>query len=55
MDKGIGTLESVLITYCGGGLVIGIIMLLLKGGNLSAWNSVPSFNLWAGVVGISIW
>ncbi|MBI3360873.1 MAG: DMT family transporter [Chloroflexi bacterium] len=36
MDKGIGTVESVFITYGSGGLVIGLVMLVLRGGNLSA-------------------
>ena len=54
LDKGIGTLESVLITYGGGGLLIGLVMLLLKGGNISAWNTVPSFALLSGVLGLII-
>ena len=35
LDKRVGTLESVFITYFGGGLLIGVIMLLQRGGNLS--------------------
>ena len=54
MDKGIGTLESVFITYGVGSVLIGLVMLAVKGGNLSAWSSIPSYNLLAGVVGLVI-
>jgi len=36
LDKGLGTIESIFITYGGGGLLIGLIMLVMRGGNLSA-------------------
>lgn len=52
MDKNIGTLESVFITYGSGGLLIGTAMLVNKGGNLSAWRSVPWYVLSAGVLGL---
>ena len=35
MDKQLGTLESIFITYCGGGLLIGLAMLVTRGGNLA--------------------
>ena len=54
MDKGIGTLESVLITYGSGGLLIVIAMLINRGGNLSAWRNVPWYALTAGVLGLII-
>ena len=54
MDKTIGTTESVFITYAGGGLIAGIFMLALRGGNLKAWHSVPWYALIAGVVGLVI-
>ena len=54
LDKGIGTLESVLITYGSGGLIISIVMLLADGGRLSAWRSVPSYTLSAGILGLLI-
>ncbi len=47
LDKGIGTLESVFITYGTGGLLIGLAMLAMRGGNLSVWPSVPLFALFA--------
>ena len=39
MDKQIGTLEGVFITYGGGGLLVGLAMLLSRGGNLAAWQA----------------
>ena len=54
MDKGIGTLESMFITYGIGGLIIGFAMLVNRGGNLSAWRSVPWYSFSAGVLGLII-
>jgi transporter family-2 protein len=54
MDKGIGTLESMFITYGSGGLVIVFAMLVQRGGNLSAWRSVPWYALTAGLLGLII-
>ncbi len=54
LDKGIGTVESVFITYGGGGLLIGLIMLAMRGGNLSVWSSVPLYAMFAGIVGLLI-
>jgi transporter family-2 protein len=54
MDKSIGTLESVFITYGSGGLIVGIAMLISRGGNLSAWGSVPLYALTSGVLGLII-
>ena len=54
MDKQIGTLASVFITYGGGGLLIGLIMLLNRGGNLAAWQGVPWYALFSGALGLVI-
>ena len=54
MDRSIGTLESMFITYGTGGLVIGITMLINRGGNLAAWNTVPWFALTSGLLGLVI-
>ena len=54
MDRSIGTIESMFITYGSGGLVIGIAMLVNRGGNLSAWGGVPWYALTAGVLGLII-
>lgn len=54
MDKNIGTLEGVFINYGTGVLIIGAIILANRGGNLSAWKSVPWYALTAGVLGLII-
>ncbi len=54
MDQNIGTVESVFITYGSGGLIIGLVMLFLGGGNLGAWQSVPWYALSAGVLGLVV-
>lgn len=54
MDTSIGTRESVFITYAGGGLVITIFMLFLRGGNLRAVTAVPWYALTAGLLGLVI-
>ncbi|UCD80945.1 MAG: DMT family transporter [Desulfobacterales bacterium] len=54
MDKAIGTKESVFITYAGGGLLAGVLMLAARGGNLKAWHSVPWYTLGAGAIGLVI-
>ena len=54
MDQNIGTVESVFITYGSGGLIIGLVMLFLRGGNLGAWQSVPWYALSAGVLGLVV-
>ncbi|MGD2124182.1 MAG: DMT family transporter [Gemmatimonadota bacterium] len=58
MDNNLGTVESMFITYGGGGLVIGLVMLVLKGGNLGAWQTVsqtvPWYTLSAGVLGLVV-
>jgi transporter family-2 protein len=54
MDSKLGTVESMFITYGGGGLLIGLAMLLLKGGNLGDWQTVPWYVLTAGVMGLVV-
>ncbi len=54
LDRGMGTLESVFITYGGGGLLIGLLMLFLRGGNLSIWHTLPWYAFLSGVAGLVI-
>ncbi|MCB8925882.1 MAG: DMT family transporter [Ardenticatenaceae bacterium] len=54
MDQQIGTLESVFITYGSGGLLVGLTMLVLRGGNLAAWRGVPPYVLITGMLGLII-
>jgi transporter family-2 protein len=56
MDKGMGTKESVFLTYVLGGLIM-LIYLLLTPGNFSfkaLGNSIPLYTLWSGVLGLVI-
>ncbi len=54
MDQGIGSLESVFITYGSGAVLISMIMLTVRGGNLSAWQNVPWYALTTGALGLVI-
>jgi transporter family-2 protein len=54
MDQQIGTIESMFITYGGGGLLVGLTMLLLRGGNLAEWRGVPPYVLITGILGLII-
>jgi transporter family-2 protein len=54
LDKTIGTLEGVFITYVSGGLLIAIPMLFMRGGNLGAWQSVPWYAYSSGALGLII-
>ena len=54
MDQQLGTIESVFITYGSGGLLVGLMMLLLRGGNLAEWRSVPPYILATGILGLII-
>ena len=54
LDKAIGTLEGVFITYAGGGLLISLVLILMRGGNLGAWHSVPWYAYSSGALGLVI-
>jgi transporter family-2 protein len=54
LDKKIGTLESVFVTYAGGGLIIGLVMLFQRGGNLGALSSIPWYGYAPGILGLVI-
>jgi transporter family-2 protein len=54
MDQGIGTRESVFITYASGGLLACLAILATRGGNLRAWQQVPWYALGAGILGLVI-
>ena len=54
MDQQIGTIESVFITYGSGGLLVGLTMLALRGGNLTEWRGVPPYVLVTGILGLLI-
>ena len=54
MDRQMGTLESVFITYGSGGVLIGLIMLAMRGGNLQALSTVPLYAMTSGLTGLMI-
>ncbi len=54
LDRSFGTLASTFVTYGGGGLIIGVIMLLSGSDRLAGWRSVPPWSLAAGAVGLII-
>ncbi|MGD8342402.1 MAG: DMT family transporter [Desulfobacterales bacterium] len=54
LDRSLGTLTSVFITYAGGGLVITLMLAALRGGNLRNWQSVPWYAYAAGLLGLII-
>lgn len=54
IDRNVGTVESMFITYGGGGLIIGLIILFFRGGNLANWDAVPGYALSAGVLGLVV-
>jgi transporter family-2 protein len=54
MDQGLGTRESVFLTYASGGLLACLVMLAARGGNLRAWQGVPWYALTAGLLGLLI-
>jgi transporter family-2 protein len=54
LDKRLGTLESVFITYFGGGVLIGLVMLSQRGGNLSAAGAAPWYAYTSGLLGLVI-
>lgn len=54
LDKRMGTLESVFITYFSGGVLIGLIMLFQRGGNLGAGGAAPWYAYTSGVLGLVI-
>lgn len=54
LDKRLGTLESVFITYFGGGVLIGLVMLSQRGGNLAAVGAAPWYAYTSGVLGLVI-
>ncbi len=54
LDKRIGTLESVFITYVSGALLIGVIMLIQRGGHLGSGAAAPWYAYTSGILGLVI-
>lgn len=54
MSQRIGTMESVFIVHIGGAILAGAALLVVRGGNLGAWRSVPWYALAAGSLGLVV-
>lgn len=54
ISQRLGTFESVFIVHIGGALIALVPLLLLGGGKLSQWRSVPWYALVAGIFGLIV-
>ena len=54
LEQNLGVLEGVLITYGSGALLMALVMIFLRGGNLARWQSVPYYVYLSGVAGLVI-
>ena len=54
LQRQMGTLESIFITYFSGGIVIAIVMLLARGGSLGAAAGLPWYVYCTGILGLVI-
>ena len=54
MEERAGTLASIFITYGGGGLAVGLLMLAMQGSRLSDLKDVPWWAMTAGLMGLVI-
>ena len=54
MQRQAGALESTFITYFSGGMVVALVMLAARGGNLSAARGLPWYVWTAGIFGLII-
>ncbi len=50
----LGMLESIFIIHIGGALLVSIPLVLLRGGNLENWRSLPWYALGAGTLGLIV-
>ena len=54
LDRTLGTKESVFITYGSGGLLVTLLMLASRGGNLRAVSGLPWYAFTTGILGLLI-
>ncbi|MGD1969767.1 MAG: DMT family transporter [Desulfobacterales bacterium] len=54
LNRSMGTLAGVFITYAGGGLIIALLMIAVRGNQLKNWQSVPWYAFSAGILGLVI-
>lgn len=50
----LGMMESIFIIHVGGALLILIPLVILRGGNLGSWHSLPWYALGAGAMGLIV-
>ena len=54
LGQHVGIMESVFIIHLGGLLIAGMYLLVVGGGNLSAWKTAPWYLLCGGALGVMI-
>lgn len=54
INQRLGVLESVFVVHLGGLIAVGIPLLLLGGGKLGLWQTVPWYALAAGLLGVVV-
>ena len=54
LSQRMGIMESIFIVHLGGALLTGLPLLVLRGGNLGAWRTVPWYTLLAGGFGLIV-
>ena len=54
LQRQMGTLESTFVTYFSGGMVIGLVMLVARGGSLGAGAGLPWYAYSGGIIGLFI-
>ncbi|WP_207063803.1 DMT family transporter [Motiliproteus sp. SC1-56] len=54
IDRQLGTLESVFLTYALGTAIVSLLVLAVRGGNLGQWQQLPWWTLTSGLVGLVI-
>ncbi|MCZ6756320.1 MAG: DMT family transporter, partial [Gemmatimonadetes bacterium] len=52
MGQRVGILQGAFIIHLGGAILAGGLLLVVPGGNLAAWRSVPWYALGAGALGV---
>jgi transporter family-2 protein len=50
----LGNLEAVFVTYGVGAVIVGLLMLAARGGNLQAWRELPTYAYLAGACGLVV-
>ncbi|MDX1594238.1 MAG: DMT family transporter [Gammaproteobacteria bacterium] len=54
IDRTLGTLEAIFVNYVCGGILIALVLLGLRGGNLPAWSALPWYTWTVGAIGLVI-